>query len=109
MSKYKPLKLLVQYLLFIGILMNTLFIPIYQNICFVSYENFEVVEIDWKENPEEDDDKREKKENKKVVFLIPILHNVPFSGYSKLLFDIKFDIKNIFRLEIPSPPPDVLV
>jgi len=109
MSKYKPLKLLVQYLLFIGILMNTLFIPIYQNICFVSYENFEVVEIDWKENPEEDDDKREKKENKKVVFQIPILHNVPFSGYSKLLFDIKFDIKNIFRLEIPSPPPDVLV
>ena len=89
--------------------MNTLFIPIYQNICFVSYENFEVVEIDWKENPEEDDDKREKKENKKVVFLIPILHNVPFSGYSKLLFDIKFDIKNIFRLKIPSPPPDVLV
>ena len=89
--------------------MNTLFIPLYQNICFVSDENFEVVEIDWKENPEEDDDKREKKENKKVVFLIPILHNVPFSGYSKLLFDIKFDIKNIFRLEIPSPPPDVLV
>ena len=79
MSKYKPLKLLVQYLLFIGILMNTLFIPIYQNICFVSDENFEV------------------------------LHNVPFSGYSKLLFDIKSDIKNIFRLEIPSPPPDVLV
>jgi hypothetical protein len=36
MSKYKSLKLLVQYLLFIGILMNTLFIPIYQNICFVS-------------------------------------------------------------------------
>lgn len=109
MNRYKPLKLLVQYLLFIGILMNTLFIPIYQNICFVSDENFEVVEIDWKENPEEDDDKREKKENKKVVFQISILHNVPFSGYSKLLFDIKSDIKNIFHLEIPSPPPDVLV
>ena len=109
MSKYKPLKLLVQYLLFIGILMNTLFIPIYQNICFVSYENFEVVEIDWKENPEEDDDKREKKENKKVVFQISILHNVSFSEYSKLLFDIKFDVKNIFHLEIPSPPPDMLV
>ena len=109
MSKYTPLKLLVQYLLFIGILMNTLFIPIYQNICFVSDENFEVVEIDWKENPEEDDDKREKKENKKVVFQISILHNVSFSGYSKLLFDIKFDVKNIFHLEIPSPPPDMLV
>ena len=109
MNRYKPLKLLVQYLLFIGILMNTLFIPIYQNICFVSDEKFEVVEIDWKENPEEDDDKREKKENKKVVFQISILHNVSFSGYSKLLFDIKFDVKNIFHLEIPSPPPDMLV
>ena len=74
MSKYKPLKLLVQYLLFIGILMNTLFIPIYQNICFVSDENFEVVEIDWKENPEEDDDKREKKENKKVFFILKFHH-----------------------------------
>ena len=89
--------------------MNTLFIPIYQNICFVSDENFEVVEIDWKENPEEGDDKREKKENKKVVFQISILHNVSFSGYPKLLFDIKSDVKNIFHLEIPSPPPDMLI
>jgi|TARA_B110000259_G_C13902078_1_gene357292 hypothetical protein len=102
MSNYKPLKLIIQYLLFIGILMNILFIPVYQNICFASDDNFEIVEIDWKGNQEEDDDK-------KVVFQVSIVHNVLFLGYSKLLFEIRSNIQNIIHLEIPSPPPDVLI
>ena len=102
MSNYKPLKLIIQYLLFIGILMNILFIPVYQNICFASDDNFEIVEIDWKGNQEEDDDK-------KVVFQVSIVHNVLFLGYSKLLFEIRYNIQNIIHLEIPSPPPDVLI
>tara|TARA_B110000977_G_scaffold59641_1_gene81009 strand:+ start:1689 stop:2009 length:321 start_codon:yes stop_codon:yes gene_type:complete len=106
MSNYKPLKLIIQYLLFIGILMNILFIPVYQNICFASDDNFEIIEIDWKGNQEEDDDK---KENKKVVFQVSIVHNVLFLGYSKLLFEIRSNIQNIIHLEIPSPPPDVLI
>ena len=102
MSNYKPLKLIIQYLLFIGILMNILFIPVYQNICFASDDKFEIVEIDWKGNQEEDDDK-------KVVFQVSIVHNVLFLGYSKLLFEIRSNIQNIIHLEIPSPPPDVLI
>ena len=96
MSNYKPLKLIIQYLLFIGILMNILFIPVYQNICFASDDNFEIVEIDWKGNQEEDDDK-------KVVFQVSIVHNVLFLGYSKLLFEIRSNILNIIHLEILNP------
>ena len=110
MSVSKTISFLIRSFLFMGVLMNTIYIPIHQSVRFINDDSFELVESSWKENQEEEEDeKRDKKEVEKVEYQIFHQRNILFLANSNSLFDIKSIIYYHFKLEIPFPPPDSIV